>query len=165
LINFQAVIYKIDILQPRLHYQELMRLIKLMAKILKYIAGLIILLTFLSFLLFNFVWHSHSVNTLSGARDLFKQHGTHEHKVALNECIKLMKSGKTVKFHQNEIPQPFKVLSPEYIRASEFSCEINLYKVPGKGIAYWVRKSNNGQYELSWADYFKSWDSHVITVE
>jgi|GEM_PF-3323404 len=142
-----------------------MRLIKLIAKVLVSIAGLIILLVMLLLLIFNLFWDSHSVNTLSGARELLKQHGTHEHKVALNECIKLMKSGKEVIFHQNEIPSPFKVLSPEYVRASEFSCEINLYKVPGKGVAYWVRGSNDGQYELSWADYFKSWDSHVITIE
>jgi len=142
-----------------------MRLIKLITKELAYIAGLLIFLIALPFLLLEFFWDSHSVNTLNGARELLKHHGTHEHKVALNECVKLMKAGKRVTLRGSDIPMALNILSPEYVRTSMFTCEINLYKVPGKGIAYWVTESNYGQYELSWADYFKSFDSYEITIE
>ena len=141
-----------------------MRYLKVLGKI---ITGLIITLVVVfigpSFL-FSWLWDSHSVNSIEEARLLLKQHSSEEHKLILNECRTLMISGEEVLFKADEIPSNLKLLSPEYIRASEYSCELNLYKAPGKGIGYWVSE-HNGKYELSWADHFVNWDSHPINIE
>ena len=44
-------------------------------------------------------------------------------------------------------------------------CEVNLYKAPGKGIAYWVTKAKDGQLELSWRDDFISWQPNKIELK
>ena len=115
--------------------------------------------------LFVSYWDSELGTSLNEARELLKTHGKFEHQLALSECGKLIEKGNDVMFRKEDIPEVYKPLSPLYIRASQYSCEINLYKAPGKGIGYWVTKSGDGQYELSWTDHFISWDSHKINVE
>jgi hypothetical protein len=141
-----------------------MRYLKVLGKIITGLIITLIVVFIVTSFVFSCLWDSHSVNSIEEARLLLKQHGSEEHKLILNECRTLMITGEKVLFKANEVPSNLKLLSPEYLRASEYSCELNLYKAPGKGIGYWVSE-RNGKYELSWADHFVSWDSHLITIE
>jgi len=105
------------------------------------------------------------VNSLSEARELLKQHGVTEHHLVVNECEKLIAKGVDVSYFNEEVPEVFRVLSPQYVRASKYSCEVNLYKAPGKGIAYWVSKDQDGQLKLSWRDDFISWQLQPIELK
>ena len=113
---------------------------------------------------FMWFWNSQSVNSLSEAKELLKKHRDFEYRIMINECSKLFALDENITLSRDEIPINLKSISPEYIRVSGYSCEINLFKVPGKGIGYFVSKTQDGSFKISWHDYFESWDSHEINI-
>ena len=141
---------------------------KVFNKILKWL--LVVLFCVIAFIvimgfLFRYHWDSYSVNSLDEARELIKKHSSAEHQLVVRECNKLITRGIDVTYLKEEIPDGFKVISPQYIRASNYNCEVNLYKIPGKGIAYWVTKDKDGQLKLSWRDDFISWQPNKIELK
>ena len=138
---------------------------KYFLKILAWFFGVLgfgLLLVIIATLIFGMLWDSGSVNSLSGAKKLLKNHGLKEYKVMISECSKLMASNHKIILDRDKIPEKLKELSPQYVRVTTRNCEINLYKVPAKGIGYTVTKTDDGEYELSWHNNFESWDSHII---
>ena len=82
----------------------------------------------------------------------------------IDECERLMNSDKELLFTSDSIPQSLKHLSIQYVRVSMFGCEMNLYKIPGKGMGYFVKKDNKGKLKITWHNYFDSWESHEIDM-
>ena len=116
-------------------------------------------------IIWGLLWNSNSTNTLREARQLIEAYGANEYFLMIEECSKLILEGKELTLFGKSIPEKLVELRPEYIRVSGSNCEVNLYKVPGKGIGYFVTKRADGSFDLSWHDYFKSWDSHNIALE
>ena len=94
-----------------------------------------------------------------------KQHGASQYKTMIEECAKLYELDREQIFRSNEIPSGLQHLSPQYVRVSKYNCEINLYKAPGKGIGYFIKRNENDQLEISWHNHFQSWESHKIDFE
>lgn len=101
---------------------------------------------------------------MAEAKELMDSYGQEEYQLMIRECSHLIESGEQHILTGEEIPKNLQMLSPVYVRYSEYNCEINLYKVPGRGIGYFVKKTKEGGYGISWHNYFESWDSHAIDV-
>ena len=114
---------------------------------------------------FVWLWNMHSVNSLREAKDLLGEHGNKEYILMIHECSKLIENGEELLFKHDDIPESLRPLSPQYVRVSMYSCEVNLYKAPAQGIGYFVIKSPDGSFELSWFNHFESWESHDIEVK
>lgn len=141
---------------------------KFLYRILRWLSlGAIGVSTILIFLNIGFVWlwDINSVNSIGEAKEFLSKHGSIEHELIINECSKLIQDGEERTLMHEDIPEVLKSLSPQYVRASEYSCEVNLYKQPGKGIGYFVKKSPSGSFILSWFNHFESWESHDFEVK
>lgn len=112
-----------------------------------------------------YFWNSHSVNSQGEAKNLLEKYGQEEYKIMLSECSLLLDRGEDVMLNRDEIPIGLKTISLEYVRVSGNSCELNLFKVPGKGMGYFVSKTRERNLEISWHNYFESWDSHTINID
>jgi len=137
------------------------RILKIFGKL---VHAFIVLVGILSLFLFAFkaLWDSGKELTYSEALDLLKIHGTTEHRLILDECAVLLNEGKDLLFSGENIPESLKSLSPYYVRVGHRNCEVNFYKVPGKGLGYFVRKDKEGKLAIYWHNYFESWESYKI---
>ena len=135
--------------------------------ILKCVYRVLLVLSIAIFLLilgFNFFWDMNAVNSQSQAESLLVKYGSDEYQLMISECDKLMNSGDELLLTSDNVPKNLKQLSLQYVRVSLFSCEINLYKIPGKGIGYFVKKDNKGKLTISWHNHFDGWDNHEIDM-
>ena len=133
----------------------------------KWIYRVLLFLSIAIFMLilgFNFLWDLNAVNSQSQAESLLETYSKDEYQLMISECDKLMNSDEELLFTSDNMPKNLKQLSLQYVRVSMFSCEISLYKIPGKGIGYFVKKDNEGKLTISWHNYFDSWDSHEIDM-
>lgn len=59
---------------------------------------------------------------------------------------------------------PFDFMPIDFIRLSRSSCEVFLYKGPGKGVGYVVNKQSKTNTEFYWFNDFENWDRHPIEL-
>jgi hypothetical protein len=80
----------------------------------------------------------------------------------LTTCNQLMSNMET----SNALIEssPFDFMQIDFIRLSHSSCEVFLYKGPGKGVGYVVSKHSNNTSEFFWFNDFESWDRHPIVL-
>lgn len=59
---------------------------------------------------------------------------------------------------------PFDFMQIDFIRLSHNSCEVFLYKGPGKGVGYVVNKQSKQKTDFYWFNDFENWDRHPIKL-
>jgi hypothetical protein len=59
---------------------------------------------------------------------------------------------------------PFDFMKIDFIRLSQSTCEVFLYKGPGKGVGYVVNKQGKQKPEFYWFNNYENWDHHPIEL-
>lgn len=111
-----------------------------------------------------FGWNSWTLNTAK-----IQLNGVTENEKILifSECKKLIdesKENRSSKILTPDKAPSFSFLDISFVRYNNLSCEVFLYKVPGKGLGFSVYKSKSSEYEFAWFNDFESWDRHEIKL-
>ncbi|MGO4892216.1 hypothetical protein [Flavobacterium sp. W21_SRS_FM6] len=60
---------------------------------------------------------------------------------------------------------PFAFMSIDFIRLSHKTCEVFLYKGPGKGVGFVVKQQAEQNPGFYWFNDYESWDRHPVELQ